>query len=84
MKLFGGDDEREPQQFAMQGRSGPPVDGVTLAGAAENGDRLCVLGWGSYRNDGSKARPRWVRIGQTNPLDTARSPIKWRKLSGDD
>jgi hypothetical protein len=81
MKLFADKQERQPAQYSM--RHGPPIDGPrsALAGIAEPGDRLDVLGWGSYRNEGSKAAPRWVRLNEAPP---ASSSGDWRKLPGDD
>lgn len=49
----------EPVQWVMQ--KGPPIDGVTLAGNAETGDYLDVLGHGSYVNVGTKASPVWIK-----------------------
>jgi hypothetical protein len=64
----------EPQQFIQQGRAGPPVDGPrgTLAGIADAGDYLDVLNQGSYRNDGTKESPRWVKRVSDNPIVGAR------------
>lgn len=52
--------KREPQQFALRGNK-PPLQGAasSLAGVAERGDRLVVLGLGEFVNVGSKEAPDW-------------------------
>lgn len=78
MKFFA-QTEKQPQQFTMKT---PPQDGPrsALAGVAEPGDRLDVLGYGSYTNVGSKASPRWVRLSDAPP---ASSSGDWHPLSGE-
>jgi hypothetical protein len=85
MRLFHEPKERTPQQFSMnQGRA--PLDGPqsALAGVAEPGDRLDVLGYGSYVNRGSKASPRWVRLYDVDTGESApaSSSGNWKPLDG--
>jgi hypothetical protein len=81
MRFFDTREERTPQQFSMQ--SGPPQSGPqsALAGVAEKGDRLDVLGHGSYINRGSKASPRWVKLSDAAPSSATGD---WRPLAGAD
>lgn len=77
MKLFHHEDH-PLQQFSMS--SGQlPIDGPrsSLAGVAEKGARLDVLGQGSFTNVGSKESPRWVRLYAKEPTSSAG---EWRPV----